>query len=113
MRIWIRLYFNAELDLDPAPHQSDVRPRPSKAPFGTHTERVHGPPYSISVCFEPLQLLNSEFDADPDPTFQFDRVMDLDPASKTDRCRSGFCDTSCRLHAFVAMNGATVFSRFI
>ncbi len=44
--------------------------------------RVHCPPYSISVCVEPLQLLNSEFDADPDPAFHFDRVLDLDPASK-------------------------------
>ncbi len=38
---------------------------------------VHNPP---QLCFEPLKLLNLDFNADPDPAFHSN--ADPDPASK-------------------------------
>jgi hypothetical protein len=67
--------FHINVNPDPAPHQSDANLRPliyraSTAPFRAappaSTVSGHAPP---KLHFEPLQLLNFDFNADLDPAF--------------------------------------------
>jgi hypothetical protein len=85
-------HFDADLDLDPdpdpAPHQINAHLQPlqiSILSLQTSIESVHGSPL---LHFEPLNLLNFDFNADSNPA-NADPDQDLASKIDADPCGSG------------------------
>jgi hypothetical protein len=55
--------------------------------WSTDPPGLHFEPPDL-YCFEPLKLLNFDFNADPDPAFHFNADSDLASKINADRCGS-------------------------